>query len=174
MSLKRVDKLITYPLFNTVQSRQIEQTLAVQLPPHTLMQRAGLAIAKLALAIAPHAKTVWVVCGPGNNGGDGLEAAMHLHNWAQQNGSLNQSQTIVVTWLGNESRCPPDALASLQRARSAGVHFAEQAPEHCDLAIDALLGIGGGQKPLSEKMSQHLQHMHARVGSILCVDLPAA
>ncbi len=173
MSLKRVNKLTSYPLVNALHSRQIEQALAGQLPPHTLMQRAGLAIAKLAIAIAPHAKTIWVVCGPGNNGGDGLEAAMHLHNWAVQNGRSNQTQTIVVTWLGDESRCPPDALASLQRARSAGVHFAEQAPEHCDLAIDALLGIGGGQKPLSEKMSQHLQHMHACAGSILCVDLPS-
>lgn len=62
MSLKRVNKLTSYPLVNDLQSRQIEQALAARLPPHTLMQRAGLAIAKLAIAIAPHAKTIWVVC----------------------------------------------------------------------------------------------------------------
>ena len=173
MSLKRVNKLTSYPLVNALQSRQIEQALAARLPPHTLMQRAGLAVAKLAIAIAPHAKTIWVACGPGNNGGDGLEAAMHLYNWAQLNGSLHHSKTIVVTWFGDEASCPADALASLQRARSAGVHFADQPPEHCDLAIDALLGLGGGHKPLSGKMVQHLQHMIAHAGSILCVDLPS-
>ena len=67
-----------HPLFHTAATRRIEQAAAVTLPPHTLMQRAGLAVAQLALALAPHARTVWIACGPGNNGGDGLEAAMHL------------------------------------------------------------------------------------------------
>ena len=61
------------------------------LPPHTLMQRAGLAVARLAMALAPHAKTIWIACGPGNNGGDGIEAAMHLRQWGKH---------PVVTWLG--------------------------------------------------------------------------
>ena len=39
------------------------------------MQRAGLAVARLALAVAPHARHIWVACRPGNNGGDGLVAA---------------------------------------------------------------------------------------------------
>ena len=42
------------------------------------MRRAGLAVARLALALAPHATRVWIAAGPGNNGGDGLEAALHL------------------------------------------------------------------------------------------------
>ena len=80
------------------------------LPAHTLMQRAGLAVARLALAIAPHARTIWIACGPGNNGGDGLEAALHLQ-------ALGQG-SAVVSWLGDEARLPADALASLQRARA--------------------------------------------------------
>ncbi len=172
MSLNRVNKLTSYPLYSGSQTRQIEKTLAAQLPPHTLMQRAGLAVAKLACAIAPHAKTIWVACGPGNNGGDGLEAAMHLHTWTLQKCNLGSDKTIVVTWLGDEARCPPDALASLQRARAAGVTFADQAPEHCDLAIDALLGLGS-QKPVAGKIAQCLLHMHANAGAVLCVDLPS-
>ncbi|HNK54403.1 MAG TPA: NAD(P)H-hydrate epimerase, partial [Ottowia sp.] len=62
------------PLFDLAATRRIEATAQAALPPHTLMQRAGLATARLALALAPHARTVWVACGPGNNGGDGLEA----------------------------------------------------------------------------------------------------
>ncbi|MDE2616101.1 MAG: bifunctional ADP-dependent NAD(P)H-hydrate dehydratase/NAD(P)H-hydrate epimerase, partial [Burkholderiales bacterium] len=69
------------PLHTVAATRALEARLAVALPPHTLMQRAGLATARLALALAPHARRFWIACGPGNNGGDGLEAAMHLQQW---------------------------------------------------------------------------------------------
>jgi NAD(P)H-hydrate repair Nnr-like enzyme with NAD(P)H-hydrate epimerase domain len=38
------------------------------------MQRAGLAVAKMTLAIAPHAQNLWLAFGRGNSGGNGLEA----------------------------------------------------------------------------------------------------
>nr|WP_310740805.1 NAD(P)H-hydrate epimerase [Aquincola sp. J276] len=65
------------PLHGIAAARQIESAAAAVLPPHTLMQRAGLAVARLAQALAPHARRVCVLAGPGNNGGDGLEAALH-------------------------------------------------------------------------------------------------
>ena len=70
------------PLHGLAATRHIEQQAAASLPAHTLMQRAGLASARLSLALAPHAQHIWIACGPGNNGGDGLEAAMHLHQGA--------------------------------------------------------------------------------------------
>ena len=69
------------PLFSVAATRLIEQRAAATMPPHTLMQRAGLSVARLALALAPHARCIWIACGPGNNGGDGFEAALHLHQW---------------------------------------------------------------------------------------------
>ena len=125
-----------HPLFNTGATRRLEQQAAAALPPHTLMQRAGLAVARLAQALAPHARTVWIACGPGNNGGDGLEAAMHL----QRDG-----RRVVVTWLGTPEHAPPDARQSWQRALDAGVTWADEAPPGmtaADLCIDAVLGIG--------------------------------
>ena len=159
----RLTQLASQPLHNTANARLIEPLAAASLPPHTLMQRAGLAVARLACAIAPHAQTIWLACGPGNNGGDGLEAAMHLQHWGRN---------PVVTWLGDEYHCPPDALASLHRARAAGVTFAAVPPALCDLAIDALLGIGV-TKPLSGVMATWLQHMHTHAVAVLCVDLPS-
>lgn len=127
----------TLPLYGVAATRRLEQQAAEALPPHTLMQRAGLAAARLALALAPHAQQIWIACGPGNNGGDGLEAACHLHQWGK---------AVTVTWLGKagepEGKLPADALASLQRARAAGVPFADAPPPDFDFAIDALLGIG--------------------------------
>ncbi|OYD51581.1 NAD(P)H-hydrate dehydratase [Acidovorax kalamii] len=162
-----------HPLFHTAATRRIEQAAAAPLPPHTLMQRAGLAVAQLAQALAPHARTVWIACGPGNNGGDGLEAAMHLQRSGRQ---------VVVTWLGQPDKAPADAKASWQRALAAGVAWADTPPADLgpqDLCIDALLGIGVSSSPHAPirvpdarlRACQHaLQHSPAPV---LAVDLPS-
>jgi ADP-dependent NAD(P)H-hydrate dehydratase / NAD(P)H-hydrate epimerase len=163
MSLIRLSLNTSYPLHSVAATRRIEQATAAQLAPHTLMQRAGLAVARLACAIAPHAQTIWLACGPGNNGGDGLEAAMHLKQWGRD---------PVVTWLGDEARCPPDALLSLNRARQAGVSFAADPPAEYDFAIDALLGIGQS-KPVIGVMADWLRHMQQTAPAVLCVDVPS-
>ena len=163
MSLIRLNRNTSYPLHSVAATRRIELAAAAQLDPHTLMQRAGLAVARLACALAPHAQTIWLACGPGNNGGDGLEAAMHLKLWGRN---------PVVTWLGDESRCPPDALLSLQRARQAGVAFADVPPAVYDIAIDALLGIGQS-KPVAGVLADWLRHMQQTAPAVLCVDVPS-
>ena len=163
MSLIRNQHGNSYPLRSVADTRRIEQVVAAQLSPHTLMQRAGLAVARLSCALAPHAQTIWLACGPGNNGGDGLEAAMHLKVWGRD---------PVVTWLGDESRCPPDALLSLRRARQAGVTFAAEPPAECDFAIDALLGIGQ-TKPVVGVIADWLRHMQQTAPALLCVDVPS-
>jgi ADP-dependent NAD(P)H-hydrate dehydratase / NAD(P)H-hydrate epimerase len=152
-----------WPLFDTAASRAIEQDCAAGLPAHTLMQRAGLAVARLALAIAPHAKTIWIACGPGNNGGDGFEAARHLREWGKE---------PIVTWCGDEARAPADARASLRRAQAAGVSFSGQVPPQWDLAIDALLGLGAG-RPLEGLMAEWAGAMTDAGRSVLAIDLPS-
>ena len=161
--MQRITPDRAWPLFNVAASRAIEQAAAAVLPPHTLMERAGLAVARLALALAPHAKTLWVACGPGNNGGDGIEAAMHLQQWGKH---------PVVTWLGDEARAPADTLASLQRARQANVAFAAGIPAHWDLAIDALLGLGSS-RPLEGAMADWARALHGGAAPVLAVDLPS-
>lgn len=151
------------PLFDVAGSRALEQAAASSLPAHTLMERAGLAVARLALALAPHARTIWVACGPGNNGGDGFEAAMHLRQWGKE---------PVVTWLGDQAHAPADALASLQRARQAGVVFAGEIPPRWDLAVDALLGLGS-TRPLQGAIADWASAMSAGVTPVLAVDLPS-
>ena len=57
-----------YPLHSVESTRLLEERATAVLPSHTLMQRAGLAIANLAQALAPHARTIWVACINGVNG----------------------------------------------------------------------------------------------------------
>ncbi|WP_421954974.1 NAD(P)H-hydrate dehydratase [Polaromonas sp.] len=157
------------PLYSVAATRQIEQHAAAGLPPHTLMQRAGLRIARLSLALAPHAQRIWIACGPGNNGGDGFEAAMHLQQWGK---------TVVVTWTGlsaGKTTLPPDALASRERALAAGVAMAEQPPQDFDFCIDALLGIGATLntgRAGSARMTQWLELMQVSGMPRLAVDVP--
>ena len=126
----KIDFRSPHALHSVDATRRIERAAQAALPPHTLMRRAGLAIARLALAIAPHSQRIWIACGPGNNGGDGFEAALHL----QQLG-----KPVVVTWLGQAEEAPADAAASYQRAMAAGIVFAKAPPADYDLCIDALL-----------------------------------
>ncbi|MDB5858658.1 MAG: hypothetical protein JWQ76_2347 [Ramlibacter sp.] len=151
-----------WPLHSIAAIRRLEQRAAA-LPPHTLMQRAGLATARLTLALAPHARTLWIACGPGNNGGDGFEAALHLKQWGKE---------PVVTWLGEEAKAPEDARASLQRARAAGVRFSPEPPPDWDFALDALLGIGSTRAPAGTLLD-HMQRLNAGRARVLAVDVPS-
>jgi hydroxyethylthiazole kinase-like uncharacterized protein yjeF len=151
-----------WPLYNVAQTRIIETEAQAALPAYTLMQRAGLATAQLALAIDPHAQKIWIACGPGNNGGDGLEAAVHLQAWGKH---------PIVTWLGQDGRCPANAQQAWQRAKAAGVTFTQQIPEQFDLAIDALLGIGA-QRPPDGVIADWLDALQTTVAPVLCVDIP--
>ncbi|RIX85159.1 NAD(P)H-hydrate dehydratase [Acidovorax cavernicola] len=161
--MHRITSASAADLFDIAATRRIEQTAASALPPHTLMQRAGLAAARLAMALTPHARTIWVACGPGNNGGDGFEAAAQLRH---------RGFFPVVTFLGDESRLPQDAKASLQRARDAGVTFTSEPPSTFELAVDALLGIGSTRPP-SGAMAEWLVRMHAGAQPVLALDVPS-
>ncbi len=159
----KVDPGSNHPLHGIDATRQMERAATASLPPHTLMQRAGLVVARLALAMAPHARTVWIACGPGNNGGDGLEAAMHLRLWGKE---------AVVTWLGSPASVPDDAAQSYQRALQAGVTFANTPPQDYDLCIDALLGIGSARSP-ENRMAEWITQINSGSAPVLAVDVPS-
>lgn len=152
-----------WPLHDASATRQQEAAAVIAAGPHVLMQRAGLAVARLGLALAPHAHTIWIACGPGNNGGDGLEAAMHLQHWGKQ---------AAVQWLGDASRLPLDAAASLERARHAGVTFTTTPPTlgPRDLCIDALLGPGG--RAPAGAMADCVTAIQRCGATVLAIDLP--
>jgi NAD(P)H-hydrate epimerase len=125
----------------------------------TMMENAGRSVAELIRARRPDPDAkVLVLVGPGNNGGDGLVAARHLHAWGYA--------VRVYVWRRGAS---PDALA--ERAQAVGVplawsrddpglgHLAE-AVRHCDVLVDALLGTGA-TGPLRGDLPELLACVHA-------------
>ena len=158
MLKKILPALNSAPLFTVASSRLIEAAASGQ----SLMERAGLAVAKLALAVAAEG-TIWVVCGAGNNGGDGLVAARLLH--------LIGRRVQVSLMTGTQ---PPDAQIALQAARQAGVAISDEiaAPPDTALAIDALLGLGLNRAP-SLAIAAAITQLNALAAPILSVDLPS-
>jgi hydroxyethylthiazole kinase-like uncharacterized protein yjeF len=159
-------------LYDAATARTVEARALAALPGYTLMQRAGGAVAALARAVKPNTCRVLVLAGPGNNGGDGFEAALQLHMVGYE---------VTVVAYGDETRCPVDAQTALQRARLGGV--AIQRPGESglaalerfgpdDLVIDALLGRG-----LSRAVTGELALAIARLNQlaldVLAVDLPS-
>jgi len=156
----------SWALHDAAATRALEAAAAAGLPPHTLMQRAGSGLARLARALEPHARRAWVACGPGNNGGDGLEAAGAL---------ARAGLAVTVTWLGSQACAPADARASLARAREAGVQWSDGPPAAFDLAIDALLGMGAS-RPLSgtgAAWADRLSRARQAGQVVLAADLPS-
>ena len=157
-----------WPLHCTAATREIETRAARRFPSHALMQRAGDAVARLTLAVAPHAHRIWVAAGPGNNGGDGLEAAACLQVAGKQ---------VFLTWLGTtagDRPAPADALAARERAIAAGVQISDHLPspsDSFDFAIDALLGIGTTRAP-DGKLAECIEQLNSSDCQILAIDLP--
>lgn len=161
-----------WPLHGVARSRAIELAAladpSIQPEAQGLMRRAGVAVARLALALAPHGDRLWVAAGPGNNGGDGLEAACWLHRHGRR---------VEVCLAGDPARLPADAAAAWRRAQACGVPIApvgggtpSLGPQ--DLAIDALLGLGG-RRAVEGPMAQLVDQLNALPCPVLAVDLPS-
>jgi hydroxyethylthiazole kinase-like uncharacterized protein yjeF len=155
----------SWPLHLATGCRAIERAAAATLPAHTLMARAGEAVARLALALAPHAQTIEVWCGPGNNGGDGFIAASLLRAWGKD--------ARLVT-LGDPANGPDDARHAWQRSRDAGVPVLDGLPDRvqADLAVDALLGIGVN-RALQGPLATAVNRLNDSGGPVLAVDVPS-
>ena len=161
-----------WPLFDITRTRHFEVRAGAAVPPHTLMQRAGEAVARLAMAITPHARSAWVVAGPGNNGGDGFEAAIHL---------ARADRAVEVTLLADAATLAGDARTSFDRAVAAGIVIRTWAdhgelpdllgPQ--DIAIDALLGIGAASRPPHGPIAHAIQRLNAVASPVLAVDVPS-
>ena len=160
---------VPWPLHSMAATRAAEALAQAQQPAGALMARAGLAVARLALALAPHARHVNVFAGPGNNGGDGLVAARHLHAAGKR---------VHVSLLGDPARLPPDAASAWRQAADAGVMLHTWAgcisasPPGGHLMIDALLGLGAS-RAVSGEMAQAITAISRHGTTVLSVDIPS-
>src|SRR5689334_15132782 len=110
-------------------------------PSRLLMENAGAAVASFVARQYPEAERITVVCGKGNNGGDGFVAARKLHEAGKQVTTVLLAQPEEVR--GDAEKMlkllptPPVCLGDTQQVRAAS-HLVEDA----DLIVDAIFGTG--------------------------------
>ncbi len=113
------------------------------IPSLELMEHAGHAVARFILRELPQCRHIVVLCGKGNNGGDGLVAARHL---------IEAGCTVSVVILGDPAETKGDAKTMLGQLPVAPIGIKEEADlyasgckalfEGAELFVDAVLGTG--------------------------------
>lgn len=138
-------------------------------PSLVLMERAALACVDV-LGQGFDLSDVVVVCGPGNNGGDGVAVARLL--------CLNRVNAEIVL-VGNPGKRSPDLRCQLEIARSYGVRISEfdglSAGRLPTTVVDAILGIGGVRAPAGEflRAVQFINSSRTLGARVLAVDIPS-
>jgi NAD(P)H-hydrate epimerase len=133
---------------------------------YELMLRAGEAVFTLARKRYPASQRWLILCGYGNNGGDGYVVAR-----------LAQSAGIAVTLLAQESDKPlPEEAAQARDAwlNAAGVIHSPDVtwPEDCDLIIDGLLGTGLNAAP-RENIAALIEKINQHRAPVIAIDIPS-
>jgi NAD(P)H-hydrate epimerase len=133
-----------------------------------LMEAAGKAVADVVRSeFAAAAKRILILCGTGNNGGDGLVAARYLAKDARVTVLLARSPDQFST---------KEAETNFERLRDvqvlAGLDRSEGAIAEADLLIDGLLGVGV-EGSLREPFASLVRQMNASGKPILSIDVPS-
>ena len=154
-------------LYTAEQVRELDR-LAIEeaaIPGYTLMRRAGEACWQRLQTCWPGARSVVVVCGTGNNGGDGFVVARLARTAGLQ---------VRLLQLGDEERIKGDAKTARTDFVEAGgtiAAFAADALAGADVIIDALLGTGL-QQALEGAWHDAVVAINAAGIPVLAVDIP--
>src|SRR5689334_2577745 len=98
----------------------------------SLMRNAGAAVAGAVLQRYPQAARIDVLCGPGNNGGDGYVVAK----------LLREAGAAVCVWAGDPPRDGSDAVVAAAECPVPHRRLGDFAPQPGAIVVDALFGAG--------------------------------
>jgi len=150
---------VSLPSLSSAQVRELDRLAAERFatPVTWLMEAAGWQVAR-------HCRgRCYVICGRGNNGGDGLAAARHLHRWGRLAG-------VACT--------DPDGLAGpaaeeAAALRALGVELdREPNPRNAQVVVDALLGTGLS-RPAEGTMAEWIEAINGAGRRVVSVDVPS-
>ena len=137
-------------------------TVAAGTPGAVLMENAGASVAR-AIARRWSPRRVTILCGPGNNGGDGFVTARHL---------VEAGWTVRLALLGPRERLKGEAHHHAERWTGAVESLAPAALEGAEMVVDAVFGAGLSRAlegPAAETLAAA-----ARMGSqIVAIDVPS-
>ncbi|HIC80404.1 MAG TPA: NAD(P)H-hydrate dehydratase [Kiloniellaceae bacterium] len=168
--MHRVTPLIDqlpYALYTAEQVRALDRCAIEQfsIPGATLMERAGQAVFDLLRRHWPEAQVITVVCGIGNNGGDGYVVARLAQDAGLQ---------VHLLQLGDGQKLKGDALKMADAYRSAGgkPRAFDTIPPATEVLVDAVLGTGL-EREVEGRWAEALKAMNAHRAPVLAVDIPS-
>jgi ADP-dependent NAD(P)H-hydrate dehydratase / NAD(P)H-hydrate epimerase len=161
-------------IVTAAEMRQIDRTTSERfgIPSLTLMENAGAAVAEFVLSHHSAAKCIGVICGKGNNGGDGFVAARKLHEAGRQ---------VQILLLAEASELRGDAAEMFRKLPHTAVvvRSAEELAQepargvfNSDVLIDAMLGTGF-KPPVSGLYAQAIELINASEVPVIAVDIPS-
>ena len=138
----------------------------------TLMENAGRAVARAALGVigGAYGRRAVVVCGKGNNGGDGFVAARHL---------ARPGVRVAVLLLADEGSLADETAANFRRLAEVGIEARPFSAERmnrelarADVAIDAVFGTGFRGRPEGAH-AEAIAAMNRSSAPVVAVDIPS-
>jgi NAD(P)H-hydrate epimerase len=161
-------------IVSAAEMREIDRitTERFGVPSLSLMENAGTAVADFVSSDYGWAKTVGVICGKGNNGGDGFVAARKLHEAGRE---------VRLLLLADPGELRGDAAEMFKRLRVTAVVVCsgEELKREkarpvfaADLILDAILGTGF-RPPVTGLYAEAIAAMNAASAPVVAVDIPS-
>ncbi|MCD7453070.1 Pyridoxine/pyridoxamine 5'-phosphate oxidase 1, chloroplastic [Datura stramonium] len=143
-----------------------------------LMELAGFSVASAIGEVCSSSEytRVLVICGPGNNGGDGLVAARHLHHFGYKTSICYPKRTTKPPFAGLITQ-----LQSLSVPFLPVEYLPMQLSSNFEIIVDAIFGFSfhGNPRPPFDSLIRRLvsirnqQHTHEKAAVIISVDIPS-
>jgi len=168
-------------IVSAAEMREIDHATSERfgVPSLTLMENAGSAVARFVLSGYPHAERVGILCGKGNNGGDGFVVARKL---------VEAGRAVRVLLLSDPAELRGDAAVMFQSMQqklqplnnapvivreASGLDSSDAAEIFAaDVIVDAILGTGF-RPPVSPLYAAAIGKMNATAAPIVAVDIPS-
>ncbi len=150
-------------LTNDQMSRADRAAVAAGIASYTLMENAGRAVADQAMALVKPGSRIAVLCGPGNNGGDGFVAARLLKR---------ASYDVRLHLIDEKSSLKGDAAEAARRWDGPVREMDPVAFQSMHLVIDALFGAGLS-RPADGVAAAMIEAINASGLPVLAVDVPS-
>ena len=159
---------VPHDLYTTEQTRELERLACEEysISSSELMKRAGTSALAALKYHWPRAENILVVCGTGNNGGDGFELARQ---------ATAGMYGVTVIQVGDKSKLTNIATAARESLLATGCKiqpFKDKLPT-ADVIVDAIVGVGLNREPIGEYSAAIRAVNLARGTPVLSLDIPS-
>lgn len=167
MKTMKLNETLPADLYRAEQIRELDRTAIedFDIPGLTLMERAGSASYRLLRTKWPEAQDITVVCGTGNNGGDGFVVARL---------ALQDGVAVRVLQLGDPNKITGDAKHNADAFMAQGGELIpyQTVPEQTEVLVDGVFGTGL-EREVTGLWAEALAAMNEHWAPVLALDIPS-